>query len=394
MFDKKRLDVLEKSRSNFFTWRGQFTPELVDYILGETAKKNYRLLDPFSGSGTVLLEAGYMNLECSGIEINPSAYYMSTFYKFINYQIEERIEFINQLHEKVFFNINDFYYLPICNKDELDYRKSFINLLNYANMLISSKMSDELLILVVNLLFKLENLKNCKMGESINNSFNSIKTYLLNLPYSSKKIETYLRDARELSQFINTKINLVLTSPPYINVFNYHQNHRMIMELLGYKILNISEGEIGSNRKNRGNRLYTVVQYCLDIEIILNELMNVLKDNAKLIFIVGRESKVRGLSFYNGRIVQDLLESISGVKVLINQEREFSNKFGDRIVEEIIVAEKGKESKYCNSGRKIALKHLLYKLKKEKLIDEVKSDLKLCIDKIETIKSSPIQFVK
>ena len=33
--DRQKLDVADKTRSNIFGWREQFTPEFVDYLLDE-----------------------------------------------------------------------------------------------------------------------------------------------------------------------------------------------------------------------------------------------------------------------------------------------------------------------------------------------------------------------
>jgi len=54
-----KLDVLAKKRANLFNWRGQFTPEFVEYMLQNFTKQGDFVLDPFSGSGTVLQEAVY-----------------------------------------------------------------------------------------------------------------------------------------------------------------------------------------------------------------------------------------------------------------------------------------------------------------------------------------------
>ena len=75
-----KLNVTNKTRSNPFNWRGQFTPEFVDYMLESFASEDYTIIDPFSGSGTVLLECSRKKLNCYGFEVNPSAYIMSRFF--------------------------------------------------------------------------------------------------------------------------------------------------------------------------------------------------------------------------------------------------------------------------------------------------------------------------
>ena len=104
-------------------------------------------------------------------------------------------------------------------------------------------------------------------------------------------------------------IALMIDDPmlPYINVFNYHQNHRAILEVLGWDMLEVAYSEIGSNRKNRGNRFKTVIQYCLDMELTLKSFWECLENDGLVIFVIGRESNVRKIPFYNGVIVKILL---------------------------------------------------------------------------------------
>ena len=52
VLDQQRLDVTNKTRSNIFGWRGQFTPEFVEYLLDETETGTGLVVDPFCGSGT------------------------------------------------------------------------------------------------------------------------------------------------------------------------------------------------------------------------------------------------------------------------------------------------------------------------------------------------------
>jgi len=42
-FDQDKLNVTSKSRSNIFNWRGQFTPEFVEYIINTFARTAAKL---------------------------------------------------------------------------------------------------------------------------------------------------------------------------------------------------------------------------------------------------------------------------------------------------------------------------------------------------------------
>jgi hypothetical protein len=126
---KEKLDIVEKTRSNLFAWRGQFSPQLVEVILNAYCLSNSVILDPFAGSGTVLLEAGILEFEAYGFEINPAAWILSKTYEFIN-DIEKKksVNAIRSLIDKefpfrIFENGSEVQNLPVKLKEirnELD----------------------------------------------------------------------------------------------------------------------------------------------------------------------------------------------------------------------------------------------------------------------------------
>jgi hypothetical protein len=105
---------------------------------------------------------------------------------------------------------------------------------------------------------------------------------------------------------------------------------------LGWDLLEVAKSEIGSNRKHRGNRFLTVIQYCLDMAQVFHELRRVCRPDARIIFVVGRESNVRKTVFYNGEIVAELAVSCAGFSLSSRQERVFQNRFGEMIYEDIL----------------------------------------------------------
>lgn len=155
------------------------------------------------------------------------------------------------------------------------------------------------------------------------------------LPYSTRPINADLRDARALP-LEDQSVDFVVTSPPYINVFNYHQNYRRSVEVLGWDLLRVARSEIGSNRANRGNRFFTVVQYCIDMANMLQELARVLKPEGRAVLVVGYESRVLGVPFHNADIVEQLALQCGSFSVSLRQKREFTNRFGDVIREDIL----------------------------------------------------------
>lgn len=100
---QEKLDIVDKKRSNLFAWRGQFSPQLVEAILDAYCLPNSVILDPFAGSGTVLLEAGILGLEAYGFDINPAAWIISRVYELINNsRKKEQVTILRKLVDREF----------------------------------------------------------------------------------------------------------------------------------------------------------------------------------------------------------------------------------------------------------------------------------------------------
>ena len=387
ILEQEKLDVITKKRSNLFNWRGQFTPEFVEYILTSFAKEGDHIFDPFSGSGTVLQESARLGFKATGFEINPSAYAMSKFFSFCNLTNDERNDFCNSFESKLNTQLQSLNGQKIYIEKE-DYREAYHNLLDFAVNFDHYIQNKQERIFFMNILFQSEKDKNLTVAESISKSYQYVKKCHLGLPYSDNAINAKLLDARSAGDELTNSVDFILTSPPYINVFNYHQNYRAIIETFHFDILKVAHSEFGSNRKNRGNRFKTVIQYCIDMELAIRSFWQALKPNSKMILVVGRESNVRGTPFYNGQLVIEIIEKINGFSEIKTLERQFTNKFGMNIKEDIIIATKTKDLTNSLNGRTIATSHLERSLKTSQ--NGVHSDLSEAILNCEGVKESPI----
>ncbi|NDV17737.1 hypothetical protein GO009_17105 [Muricauda sp. TY007] len=383
-----RLDVLQKTRSNIFNWRGQFTPEFVEYIIEIVGlKPNSVIADPFVGSGTVLIEAAKKEHTAIGFEINPAAYQMSSFYKYSNLNLKERQSLIDTIELKLKSVLSQLNGQLIYNNSE-SYRDSYSGLIQVAKK-IEQISSETDLSFLMNILFASESDKKLTIKESLKKSFEWFKNNLLNLPFNSSSIEVHNLDARLIGELYQSKIDLIITSPPYINVFNYHQNYRAVTESFNYKILNVAHSEFGSNRKNRGNRLLTVVQYIMDMEASLKSFWLSLNDNGKMVMVLGKESNVRKTPFYNGLIISELINKMGGFSILSKSNRAFQNKFGKEIIEDILIIKKiANQIPKTGFAQNIAEEHLI-EARKSAPVDVI-NDFDDVMNKIKYVKNSPI----
>jgi SAM-dependent methyltransferase len=311
------LDIAEKTRTNGFAWRGQFSPQLVESLLLAYCPPSARVLDPFSGSGTSLLEAASLGLPACAFEINPAAWLLTRVYKLCNLCDREREAALRVIN----ISIYQLWRLP---QEEIER-----GLQNLAAAEGAAGIVAGALIILMDLFQNKINRSHCEK------TLHKIAETVRELPFSTEPLAAEMADARALP-LPTGSIDFVLTSPPYINVFNYHQHYRRSAELLGHDLLRVARSEIGSNRANRGNRFLTVVQYCLDMAAALKEMHRVCRPNARLIVVLGHESKVLGVRFFNAELVSSISRQAGAFHPILNQSRWYTNKFGFRIREDLL----------------------------------------------------------
>jgi len=342
------LNIEDKNRSNLFAWRGQFSPQLIEYLLKAYCLPGSVVLDPFAGSGTVLLESALMSYPAYGFELNPAAWCFSKLYEFINTDINKRKQVIVELQNALNIQFN----FLLLSDEKIDPKDTEEKITNIANHI------DDHAKILCNALFILLDVFNNPITNSlVHNKFQELSNLILNLPFSNHPIKADLQDARSLP-LEDESIDFLVTSPPYINVFNYHQNYRRSVELLGWDVLRVARSEIGSNRANRGNRFLTVIQYCIDMAYTIQELSRVVKENGRAIFIVGHESKVLGTPFYNADMLERIAKESCQFEVVLRQQRVFLNRYGQNIREDILNLQRTSQNKYENIpltlGRQVA----------------------------------------
>ncbi len=320
------LNIERKTRSNLFAWRGQFSPQLIECLLEAYCLPGSVVLDPFAGSGTVLYETSKKHLKAFGYEIAPSAWCFSKVYEFANVPSAERDETISELRDR----IDAEFPIMIFSEGELSVEEIEARIIR-----IGETLSDRAKILFGALVVILDIYNNRVTNDLVQSKFVSLSKLIHRLPYSDRQIKADLQDARALP-LQSESIDFVITSPPYINVFNYHQNYRRSVEILGWNLLHVARSEIGSNRANRGNRFYTVVQYCIDMADTLIELARVVRTGGRAIVIIGYESKVLGTPFYNADIIEKLARCSNMFDIVLRQQRVFTNRFGSPIREDVL----------------------------------------------------------
>ncbi len=320
------LNVKDKTRSSLFAWRGQFSPQFVEAILGAYCNRDASVLDPFMGSGTVLVEGARRGHTACGIEANPAAYSIARLYEFCSMPHRVRtvaVDRVDAVLDRVLGSD-----LPLLNRT-----------LPEPGMVLADAASTEkdpsARALLEALVVLTDDTNNEAQFPAIRQRWRDIRNTVLSLPHAEKPVRALLGDARQIA-LAPGSVDFVLTSPPYINVFNYHHNYRSSTEALGWQPLIVARSEIGANRKFRQNRFLTVVQYCIDMALALREMRRVGRDKFLAVLVLGRESNVHMTPFFNGDIVATVAVQVAGFSVVQKQERVFTNRFGQAICEDIL----------------------------------------------------------
>ncbi|MDY6804707.1 MAG: DNA methyltransferase [Cyanobacteriota bacterium] len=389
-----RLNLTHKSRKSLLPWRGQFSPEFVELLLQKYSDKTTVILDPFLGSGTTIFEAAKLGLTCYGAEINPSAIVMAKTAEFVNIDLSERKKIVAEAEA-----IAEEYLLPY-KWDLFSYRQRQQRQINFCEeepeeeiltkILERGKNHPSIYNVLANAVIRYLNYGSKREISDFLNGLSKHTEIVINLPCSPNKCRAFNSDARKIP-YSDRSVDLIITSPPYINVFNYHQNNRTAMEMMGWNLLEVAKSEIGANRKHRQNRFLTVVQYALDLLDALKEMRRLLADNGRAIIVVGRSSKVRGVSIENGKLLAAIAIGGAGFVLEKRQERKFKNKFGELIYEDILhLVPDGAKLILGDEFALLTACWLLTEVSAKATNDEVRKEILQARERASKVKKSPL----
>ncbi|MBI2593751.1 hypothetical protein HYW44_03850 [Candidatus Daviesbacteria bacterium] len=347
----------------------RFIPPIPESIINAFSSKKLNILDPFAGCGTTLragLNAGH---NVYGIDVNGLAGLLQRVYS-QHFSELDLVHFKARSEELVFKlkksgNSTNRKFLSIpnldhwFNKDAQDILSTSISLINkYSG---TNHISDLLKFSISRVIVKVSNQKSdtqyvaiekgldrSQIVKIISNSLDFVyKRFFENRePELWKGLSSVIQgDARDKNTYSNiSDIDLIITSPPYPNAYEYWLYHKYRMFWLGLDPLWSREREIGARPFYSGTGKKNEFDFQNDLVSIFQNLHEITKPNALQFWVVG-DSVIKGRLIDNTKIVENACD-LTGWKVIEKMQRIVDRKrssfqgIGRLGIEHILVVQK------------------------------------------------------
>jgi len=289
----------------FHSYPARFIPQIPYSFIKLFTNEVDTVLDPMCGGGTTIVEAFLNNRNAIGIDLNPLAT-LITKVKTTLISDEEMI----YLDRK----------LKIMEKDiDLDYKNVDEALQTLPNRKISKIFNKMIILKLETIRETIDEIKSeghidlydlCKVAFSqtiwslvenrtkndvIQNFLNVIRLYKRELKLTKDKLKSFPKitiltgDARKMP-IEDKAVDLIVTSPPYVNALDYYRTHMYNMLWLGMDFFSFKKNEIGGHSHFINNRFRLLSEYLADMLRSMIEMNRVLKVGKFCVIVVGNSS--------------------------------------------------------------------------------------------------------
>ncbi|MDR2813192.1 MAG: site-specific DNA-methyltransferase [Prevotellaceae bacterium] len=330
-FDFSNGDTMYLTHS-LHPYPAKFPPQLPHAIIKKFAPKRATVLDPFCGSGTTLVEARLLGCNAIGVDVNGLSSLLS------------KVK-ATPLSEKELVQIKSFLDL-IANEDfqwkmrrqiikvkEIDglehwfqhnVAEELTHILNLISELDDENVRDFLKIVLSSIIVRVSNQESdtrfAAKSKNISDNFTfglfltRASEYLTRIADYSKKIngEGYLKllnaDSRNLSMLDSDSVDIIITSPPYANTYDYYLYHKFRKRWLDLDVQFAQYNEIGSRREYSSLKK-PAEQWTIDLKKCFSEMYRLTKKGG-LAFIVIGDSVIKKELIKIDEVITDFMPEI------------------------------------------------------------------------------------
>lgn len=377
--EKIQWDFLNANSSylthSIHPYPAKYIPQIPKALIRELASSGDRVLDPFCGSGTTLLEALRLDCDAIGIDANPLACLISRAktHRLSQKQLQRLNKLAEQIekamkevksgkefssfhpeapsntNEIVFKGVSDWFDSHVI--DELSFvKKKTLEIRDKAARDIALAAMSSIIVKVSRQdsdTRYVRREKNIKNGNTLRAFARSLKSAIKQSEELSDELSSdnnaQIIEANVLRPPEIDKVDLVVCSPPYPNAYSYHLYHRTRMMWLGMDQPKFKQEEIGSHRKysSKSKNAATVDTFRGELYTILSWLNHTLKVDGLACFVIG-DSTLKGVKIKNDVILKEVAVSLgynveASINRTIQSTRKSFNPVLGRIKEEHVV---------------------------------------------------------
>jgi len=330
--NKAKYRLFEKSRVH--PYFASFHPSVPGTLIEWFTKKNDVVLDPFCGSGTTLVQAKLASRKAIGIDANPIACLISKVRttKINNQRLGKSFDILKKIERDVDVvykdnkNIeNALSELKIPKIHNLDhwFKKEVLFELGIIKKRLDQVEDEDLRniykVAFSNIIVRVSNQSHetryarkekdylpydafARFQLKLESIVNEIKLYSNSIESNSCKI--ICEDLRNHIGLDKESVDAVVTSPPYLNAWDYHLYQRFRLYWLGYKPNELRDIEIGAHLTHYQDPK-AVERYSSDMSLCFKNIQNVLKKGKKCAIVIG-DSIVHGKNVNIGKLLEKL----------------------------------------------------------------------------------------
>jgi hypothetical protein len=308
-FNFSGIDTMYLTHS-LHPYPAKFPPQLPFSILSKFGKSGQTVLDPFCGSGTTLVEARLLGYNAIGVDVNGLSSLLSKVKAtpLSDKELQEIKEFINVVENEDFQWSVRRPTIEVKQIEGLDHwfqhnvAEELTHLLNLIIRLDNENVKDFLKIVVSSIIVKVSNQESdtrfAAKDKSIPNNYtfqqfiSRGREYLTRIAEFSKKVpqQGYLKllnaDSRNLNMLDNESIDIVITSPPYANTYDYYLYHKFRKRWLDIDVKFAQNNEIGSRREYSSLKK-PAEQWTTDLKLCFAEMYRLIKKEGLAFIVIG-----------------------------------------------------------------------------------------------------------
>ena len=296
----------------FHPYPAKFTPHMVEKFLRQYCRSGDTVLDPFCGSGTTLVESALNDIDSVGIDLNPVACVVSRA-KSINYTNADIVavqNFLAALPTNDLFDgvaLPDDLMLPDLPNRKHWFQDNVSRELAQLKAMIEGESNDNakslLLCAFSKIIVGVSNQDSEVRYTARQKNHPDKAVFLSFVDTVNKYLRTLTTDIRVaggnanvyrgnsvdvLKQFPANHFDFVITSPPYINTFDYYLYHKQRMFWLGFDHHQVRKNEIGCHHRVDGkDPNASKAEYFNAMMGVMREVARTSKPGSRFVMIIG-----------------------------------------------------------------------------------------------------------